>query len=471
MEITLKGHNFQDAVRQVIQLFFDLNSEVRVYSGMTQDEEIHFSALVEIDGKKAAATESRAATETVREIQNTLKKSVFSACRKLSDMPAPWGISTGIRPAKTAREMLDLGFTDEKIIKYMQEEFWMSPQKALLSNEVAKKEKTLLDNRLKNGVSLYVGIPFCPTRCAYCSFISQATRHNEKFIVPYTHALVKEIEHTAKLAEKYGLQPETVYFGGGTPTVLSPESLDYIIKAVRNSFDMSSVREFTVEAGRPDTFSEKMLEVLCENKVNRISINPQTMNQKTLDLIGRKHTVEETIRAFEMAKKYNAFSINADIIAGLPEESEEDFIKTVENIIPLKPDAITVHTMYLKRAARLIGDFEKYRFATSAAGMVEYSYNKLKNEGFLPYYMYKQKNTLGNLENVGYSKIGHECLYNIYIMEEVHTVLAMGGGASTKTVSGSRIERCFNPKEASDYINRIDEILDKKANALKELEV
>jgi len=471
MEITLNGHNYQDAVRQVVQLFFDLNSDIEVYSELREDGETVSYAKITACGKTSEAYEKSSDCKSVRDVQNTIKKSVFSACRKQSDMPAPWGISTGIRPAKTAREMLDEGFREEEIVKFMQDEFWMSPQKARLSYEVAKKEKNLLDKRIENGVSLYIGIPFCPTRCAYCSFISQATKYNDKFIIPYTHALVKEIEHTAKLAEKYKLQPETVYFGGGTPTVLSPESLDYVISAVRKAFDMSMVKEFTIEAGRPDTFSEKMLEVLDKNKVSRISINPQTMHQKTLDLIGRKHTTKETVRAFEMAHKYGSFSINADIIAGLPEETVSDFVNTVENLLLLKPDAITVHTMYLKRAARLIDEFSKYRFASSAAEMVEYSYNKLKKEGYLPYYMYKQKNTLGNLENVGYCKEGHECLYNIYIMEEVHTILAMGGGASTKMVSGSRIERSFNPKEAADYINRIDEILERKTNALKELEI
>ena len=222
-----------------------------------------------------------------------------------------------------------------------------------------------------------------------------------------------------------------------------------------------------MEAGRPDTFSDEMLGVLAENKVNRISINPQTMNQKTLDRIGRKHSVEETIRAFEMTKKYDCFSINADLIAGLPGESIEDFQRTVSDVCELSPHAVTVHTMYLKRAARLIDDFEKLRFADNMDKMVQYSYDFLTEKGYNPYYMYKQKNTLGNLENVGFSFEGYESLYNIYIMEEIQTILAMGGGASTKMVKGDRIERVFNPKEAADYINRIDEIIDKKRKALE----
>ena len=382
-------------------------------------------------------------------------------------MPTPWGVSTGIRPAKTARMMLDEGKCDSEILSYMQEEFFITPKKAQLSLDVAKKEFGLLKNRVKNGVGLYIGIPFCPTRCSYCSFISQAMAHNQKFVQPYVEALLMEIEETARMAENLGFRAETIYFGGGTPTTLSPENLNILIKKVKNSFDVSSLKEFTVEAGRPDTFSEEMLDVLSENKVNRISINPQTMNQETLERIGRKHSVDETIRAFEMTKKYGCFSINADLIAGLPGESIEDFQKTVSNVCDLSPHGVTVHTMYLKRAARLIDDFEKLRFADNMDKMVQYSYDFLTQKGYNPYYMYKQKNTLGNLENVGFSFDGHESLYNIYIMEEIQTILAMGGGASTKMVKGDRIERVFNPKEAADYIQRIDEIIEKKRKALE----
>ena len=268
------------------------------------------------------------------------------------------------------------------------------------------------------------------------------------------------------MAESFDYKAETIYFGGGTPTTLPPEDLERIIKRVKDCFDVSILREFTVEAGRPDTFSYEMLDVLRQNGVNRISINPQTMNQKTLDKIGRRHTVEDTIRAFEMAKDYN-FSINADLIAGLPDESTEDFRKTVREVCAQSPQAVTVHTMYLKRAARLISDFEKLRFAKDMDSMVQLSYDYLTENGYSPYYLYKQKNTLGNLENVGFSKEGHESLYNIFIMEEIQTILAMGGGASTKMVKGDRIERVFNPKEAADYINRIDEIIEKKKTALE----
>jgi len=468
MNIITKGHSFEDAVRQILQLFFDLNSEFTAESVLRIDENSYIAKAKVTLGENTAEGEIKATlfSPEKREVSDIIKKSVFFACKKLSDMPTPWGISTGIRPAKTARMMLDENKCDEEILRYMEEEFFITPKKAELCLNVAKREYELLKNRVENGVSLYLGVPFCPTRCAYCSFISQAVAHNQKFVKPYVDALIKEIEATALMAESFGYKAETIYFGGGTPTTLSPEDLDRLIKRVKSCFDISALSEFTVEAGRPDTFSDEMLGVLWENGVSRISINPQTMNQKTLDEIGRRHSVEDTIKAFEMTKKYD-FSINADLIAGIPGESTEDFKKTVKEVCDLAPDAVTVHTMYLKRAARLISDFEKLRFASDMDSMVQLSYDYLTASGYNPYYLYKQKNTLGNLENVGFSREGHESLYNIYIMEEIQTILAMGGGASTKMVKGDRIERVFNPKEAADYINRIDEIIEKKKNALE----
>lgn len=468
MNIITNGHSFEDAVRQILQLFFDLNSDFTAESVLQIDENSYIAKAKVTLGEKNAEGEIKATlfSPEKRQISDLVKKSVFFACKKLSDMPTPWGISTGIRPAKTARMMLDENKTDEEILRYMEEEFFITPKKARLSMDVAKTEFELLKNRGENTVSLYLGVPFCPTRCAYCSFISQAVLHNQKFVKPYVEALLKEIEATSRMAESFGYKAETIYFGGGTPTTLSPDDLDKLIKRVKSCFDVTSLREFTVEAGRPDTFSDEMLSALWENGVNRISINPQTMNQKTLDKIGRRHSVEDTIKAFEMTKKYD-FSINADLIAGLPDEGTEDFKKTVEEVCALSPHAVTVHTMYLKRAARLISDFEKLRFAKDMDSMVQLSYDYLTEKGYNPYYLYKQKNTLGNLENVGFSQKGHESLYNIFIMEEIQTILAMGGGASTKMVKGDRIERVFNPKEASDYINRIDEIIEKKKAALE----
>lgn len=469
MKIITNGHNFEDAVRQILQLFFDINTDFTVVSNLQVENNLYKATAKITLGNKTAGgeIEKEMFFPEKRNISDIVKKSVFFACKKLSDMPTPWGISTGIRPAKTARMMLDNNLSDGEIISYMENEFLVTREKAQLSLNVAKKEKKLLEKRLENGVSLYIGIPFCPTRCAYCSFISQAIAHNQKFVEPYVDALMKEIEQTALMAQSLGYKAETIYFGGGTPSSIEPKYLEKLIKKVKECFDISMLSEITVEAGRPDTFSLELMDMLRENEVSRISINPQTMNQKTLDKIGRRHSVMQTVNAFEMAKKYDCFSINADIIAGLPGETREDFEKTVKEVCALSPDAVTVHTMYLKRAARLIDDFEKLRFASDMGEMVGFSYDYLIKNGYNPYYMYKQRNTLGNLENVAFSREGHESLYNIYIMEEIQTILAMGGGASTKMVKGDRIERVFNPKEAADYINRIDEIIEKKRKALE----
>lgn len=462
MEISTVNHSFNDAIRQIVQLFFDIAEDIKVKSVLEEDG-FNLIAFAEIfvNDKKGTGKATAKITAERRFVSDLIKKSVSLACREISDMPSPWGISTGIRPAKEARRMLDEGKTDGEILSFLEQEMWITEEKALLSLDVAKREKEILKNKRENGASIYVGIPFCPTRCAYCSFISQAVAHNEKFIEPYVKALIKEIEATAKLCEKRGDSIETIYFGGGTPTALSAQNLRTLIDAVKKNFDVSNLREFTVEAGRPDTFSDEMVSMLYDSGVKRISINPQTMNDKTLKLIGRCHSASQTVDAFKMAKKYD-FSINADLIAGLPEETTEDFKYTMDELLKLEPDAVTVHTMYLKRAARLIDEFSKYRFVTEANSMVSYAKLKLEENGYNPYYLYKQKNTLGNLENTAFAKSGHECLYNIYIMEEVQTIFALGGGASTKIVKDGEISRIYNPKDAADYIRRIDEITEKK---------
>ncbi len=463
--ITTVGHDHRTEAEQTVQLFFDLHSDisaVSVYNGGL------LRAEVTAGGKTAEAEYPAPDPADKKTFADCVKKSVFLACRKLSDMPAPWGISTGIRPAKIVRAMLDGGKTEAEALRFMTDKYWVEPDRAALSLAVAKRERELLAGLSPRAVSLYVGVPFCPTRCAYCSFVSQALTHNNKFMLPYVDACEREIFHTAALLEKSGRKPVSVYFGGGTPTALPPKQLRRLIEAVKSAFDMSAVTEFTVEAGRPDSFSREMCDMLAECGVTRISVNPQTMHQATLDAIGRRHSPEDVIRAFELARSSGLNCINADIIVGLPGETPSMVGETLDRLLPLGPEAVTVHTMYLKRAARMIGDFEKYRFAKNVNEMMALCRARLAAYGAEPYYMYKQKNTLGNLENVGFSLPGRECLYNIYIMEEIHTIVAMGAGASSKAVVGDRIERIFNPKEAGDYVNRIDEVLRRK-DALAEL--
>ncbi len=459
MKITTKGHELSTAVEQVVQLFFDVRSDV---SAECSVEGGISSASVTAGGLTGRGSWPVPENAGKKELSNAVKKSVLLACKEISNMPTPWGISTGIRPAKLARMLLDEGRTGGETVSLLQSEYWIEPDRARLSLDVALREKDIISLAGEKAVSLYVGIPFCPTRCAYCSFISQALTHNNKFLYPYVDACEREIRRCGEIAAELGLRPISAYFGGGTPTAIPAELLERLIRTLKSSFDMSDLRELTVEAGRPDTLTPEMMAMLSKNGIRRISINPQTMHQITLDAIGRRHSPEDVERAFELARREGMEIINADLILGLPGETPAMLDETLDRVTALSPEAITVHTMYLKRAARLRGDFEKLRFAENVNEMMELCRRRMREYGAEPYYMYKQKNTLGNLENVGFAKPGSECLYNVYIMEEVHSILAMGGGASTKLVRGDRIERIFNPKEAGDYVNRIDEIIQKK---------
>ena len=462
MEIITIGHDAENGVRQIMQLFFSLSDDVKVVSCL---EENKASATITAHGKTASG-EAICASDEKLYVTNAIKKSVFYAAKKLSDMPAPWGISTGIRPAKGARKMLGR-YTDEEILNHLMDEYLMDTGKAHLALDVAKSEEKILSSMPHNSVSLYVGIPFCPSRCAYCSFISQATEHNKKYIAPYVEILIKEIAHTSKIIKSLGMKVDTVYFGGGTPTAIDTHLLEKIISAMYDKFDLENIREFTVEAGRPDTFTKEMTDMLKRQGVGRISINPQTMHNATLEKVGRRHSVEDVYNAFYLARQSGIESINADLIAGLPGEDEKMIEESVSKILGLNPDAVTVHTLYMKRAADLIGDFEQIRFATNTAKMVDKCASMLTQREIYPYYMYKQRNTLGNLENVGYAKHGHESLYNVYIMEEVQPIVALGAGGSTKMFKGECIERVYNPKDAADYVNRIDEVLKRKDMFLK----
>lgn len=458
MEIIINGHEAENGVRQIMQLFFSLSDDILVESRL----EGHIArAKISKDGKEAFG-EAECHSEERLYVTNAIKKSVFYAAKKLSDMPTPWGISTGIRPAKGARVLFDKGFCEDDVKAHLTGEYLMDEKKAELAIAVAKKEAGILKSMEKNSVSIYVGIPFCPSRCAYCSFISQATEHNNKYIEPYVQAVLKEIEHTGKIIKELGMKVDTVYFGGGTPTAIKPELLRKLIGSLRDNIDLSDLREFTVEAGRPDTFSKEMMQMLKSEGVGRISINPQSMHQKTLDTVGRRHSVEDVEKAFYLAHEAGIESINADLIAGLPGENASMMEETVNKILQLEPDAVTVHTLYMKRSANLIDDFEKLRFTKNVSDMVDASIAMLNRAHFQPYYMYKQRNTLGNLENVGFAKEGHESIYNVYIMEEVQPILAIGAGGSTKMVYKEEIERVFNPKEAADYTARIDEVLKRK---------
>ncbi len=391
----------------------------------------------------------------------------------MTDNTKPWGILTGIRPSKIATKLLIDGMSAYDAAEYFMREYGTSKDKAQLAVSVAEAELPIRRDMYQDGVSIYIGIPFCPTRCLYCSFVTCGTRQAAKLIGSYTEMLMREISHTAEIIKKNGKRIETLYIGGGTPTTLDAEILDKLISHLYAEFDLSDCREFTVEAGRPDTVTREKLEVLKKHNVTRISINPQTMNQETLKLIGRAHTPDQIKEAFMLARDCGFDNINMDVIAGLPGESLDMFKRTLYEVEEMSPENTTVHVMSIKRSSRLHEYLEDYQLpkGETVAQMVDFAYEYLGSVSKHPYYMYRQKNQLGNLENVGYAKDGFDNLYNVYIMEEIQSIISLGCGGVTKTVDRrtDRIERIFNVKEPKDYIERIDEMLERK-NVLSDLE-
>ncbi|NLP15542.1 MAG: coproporphyrinogen dehydrogenase HemZ [Clostridiales bacterium] len=399
--------------------------------------------------------------------KNTMKRELYRMLSDISGKILPWGILTGIRPTKIVYEMLENGVDEENIYKVMEQEYLCYKEKISTSITIARREIEILrELDYINGYSLYVGIPFCPSTCLYCSFTSFSVERYAGMINSYLEALEKEIRYGSTCFTDKKLT--TVYLGGGTPTTLSANQLDRLLGLIRSLYDFTYVREFCVEAGRPDSITREKLTVLKKWGVNRISINPQTMQQRTLDLIGRGHTVSQIYEAFDMARSVGHDNINMDIIIGLPGESPEDITDTLEKIGMLNPESLTVHTLAIKRAARLNTEKENYKGlrAENVTGMLKVSEEFAKKHDYFPYYLYRQKNMADNLENIGYARHGKEGLYNILIMEEKQTILALGAGATSKFVfhNENKIERVDNVKSLKDYISRIDEMIMRKKN-------
>ncbi len=398
------------------------------------------------------------------ECELVLSKLLFKVMAKLTDKQAKWGIITGIRPVKRVNLMLSQGKTKEQIYNVMAERFLCSKDKIDIAYQTAETQSKILEGLNDKTFSLYISIPFCPTRCSYCSFVSQSIEGCMNLIPEYVDKLCEEIEYTGEIVQRMGLVLDTVYFGGGTPTTLEAHQLDKIMKTIAKSFDMTNVREYTVEAGRADTITEEKLRTIKANGCTRISVNPQTLNDSVLEAIGRKHTAKQFFDSFELARNVGFDSINTDIIAGLPTDTVDSFKATVDKLIEMGPENITVHTLSIKRAARLNRGENEDVLENPAADMVEYATKALLENGYKPYYLYRQKNMLDNLENIGWSRPGFESLYNIYIMEEVQTILAMGAGGSTKLVDlkKRRLERVFNYKFPLEYNKHFDLMISKK---------
>lgn len=403
-----------------------------------------------------------------RGMKNLLKQNLYQLLSAYTKKTLPWGTLTGVRPVKIPLTMLRQGKDESAVAAYMEKTYGTSKEKIDLSIQIANRELRLL-NRLdyENGYSLYIGIPFCPSTCLYCSFTSYPLSVWENRIDLYLDTLLKEIEYTAALFA--GRTLNSIYIGGGTPTTLLPRQLDRLLTAIERNFDRSSVLEFSVEAGRPDSIDKEKLEMLRAHGISRISINPQTMKQETLDLIGRKHTVEQTIESFHLARSLGFDNINMDLIMGLPQETLDDVIHTMEMIRPLDPDSITVHSLALKRAARLQMYKEDYADLKiiNTQQHLDTAASACAQMGMRPYYLYRQKNMAGNFENTGYAKEGRAGIYNILIMEEVQTIAALGAGSISKRVypDGS-VKRCENVKDVASFIERIDEMIERKKHLL-----
>lgn len=406
--------------------------------------------------------------------KTAIKRELYNMLSKRTGKELPWGTLTGIRPTKIALTRLYEGWTEDEIRKYMADTYLTSREKIDLSVEIAEREKNLLSRvDYENGYSLYVGIPFCPTTCLYCSFTSFPIGAWRGKMHLYLEALFKELEYVAH--QMKGRTLDTIYFGGGTPTALEAEELDAILTKIEETFDLSAVKEFTVEAGRPDSITEEKLRTLRAHGITRISINPQTMKQATLDLIGRRHTVEKVKEQFRLARELGFDNINMDLIIGLPEEDINDVRDTMEQIRELAPDSVTVHSLAIKRAARLNIFRERYAGLKieNTQEMIDLTASCARSMGLVPYYLYRQKNMAGNFENVGYAAPDKECIYNILIMEERQTIVACGAGTTTKVIfpKENRLERVENVKDVEQYISRIDEMIERKQKMLEKLEV
>ncbi|MBQ6696829.1 MAG: coproporphyrinogen dehydrogenase HemZ [Lachnospiraceae bacterium] len=403
-------------------------------------------------------------TEAEGRYKDGFKRFLYRVLSCELDKELPWGNLTGIRPTKLAYGMLEDGKSEAEIQDFLQETHYVSREKIDLSIDIAKRERELLkDIHYEEGYSLYIGIPFCPTTCLYCSFTSYPIAGYRKLVEDYVDCVIREMEYVSK---KYAHKIlDTVYIGGGTPTTLEAEQLDKLITALKEKFDFSTVKEFTVEAGRADSITREKLEVLKKHQVDRISINPQTMKQETLQIIGRRHTVEQVVDAFHMAREIGFENINMDLILGLPGETAADVEHTIQRVTELAPDSLTVHSLAIKRASRLSQWITEHGITTlrNTDETMEIAADGAKALGMHPYYLYRQKNMSGNFENVGYAKPGKYGLYNILIMEEKQTIVALGAGSITKLVlPDGRIERCDNVKDVALYIEKIEEMLERK---------
>lgn len=479
----LEGHELQNDVQTMIQVFLAnrhytrtedvTDAEITVKSEMKKGIA---SAMLYRRGEEVSqwSMEYDEATLTDKEQKRIIKRTIYELLKAETGIRPQWGLLTGVRPAKLVSIMLEEGKSDAECMAFLTEDYLVMEHKAELALKVAKAEQKILQGNKPEEISLYIGIPFCPTRCLYCSFTAYPLHQFKNRVDEYLDAMFRELDWLAAYSKNFVMK--NIYIGGGTPTSLNEAQLERLLKKVEELFHPLEANaseenmEYTVEAGRPDTITREKLRLMKEYGVNRISINPQTMNDKTLRAVGRKHTVDDIRRVFHEAREEGHQNINMDLILGLPGEDAADVRNTMEEIMKLNPDNVTVHTLAVKRASRLREELDQHDMTTAEMleAMLDISAEYAEKMGMEPYYMYRQKNMVGNFENVGYCHPGKEGVYNVQIMEEKQTILAAGAGASTKTVDPEtdRIERVFNVKSIEDYIGRIDEMIERKRTGL-----
>ncbi len=477
MTIYIDNHGYSYEMEKLVRLFFPNDkltateeipterSVPYIYTAVRDNGEVTVRIKTEDFDKALTRPVQDLSDDKAKNPERTMSFELYELLVELTGMKQYWGILTGVRPIKLFRRIAEVHGA-EYAKQYFEKNFLVSEEKAELSRITESYETKILSLNTDESFSLYISIPFCPSRCSYCSFVSQSIERAEKLIEPYLDLLCKEIAFTAEVAKKSHLRLESVYIGGGTPTTLNAEQLKKLIQAVYDSFDMSACREFTIEAGRPDTIDESKLTAILEGGVDRISINPQTLNDEILKAVGRRHTSEQTIEAFELARKVGFKHINMDLIAGLPNESVDSFVRTLDRLCELAPESITVHTLALKRSSNMTkqGKQVDSNGDTPAVGMLKYCEKKLTECGYHPYYLYRQSRMESNLENVGWSKDGFDGLYNVFVMDETHTILGCGAGAVSKLKSphSDDLVRIFNYKYPYEYINGFDEMLKRK---------
>ena len=477
MNLYLNGLPHVYELQRLAQMFF-FGEKVLAQEGATQPEEEYLEvrqeghklcARVCLQGRDATAWDEQEPDDDALEQERKLAVLLFDLLKQATGFTPPWGILTGVRPIKFLTHGLAQGASEQQLRRHYVEECLVREDRFALAMQTANIEHPLLARSTPDSVSLYVSIPFCPTRCAYCSFVSHSVERAAKLIPEYVDRLCMELVHTSAIVRRLGLKLRTIYFGGGTPTTLSAPQLERIMQTLADQFDLEQLWEYTIEAGRPDTITPEKLQLIQRMAPDaRISLNPQTLSDCVLQTIGRRHTTAQLRDAFALARDCGLKNINMDLIAGLPTDTQESFQASVDGVIAMQPENITVHTLTVKRAAALT--FAQARAQVElVGGMVDYARQALATAGFAPYYLYRQTGSLSCLENVGYSKAGFEGLYNIYIMDETHSIFAVGAGASTKLMNPQtkKLERIFNYKYPYEYISRFPVALERKDRILE----